>query len=49
MMATWALAAASGLYLLTAWDYAKKGDPGMCLAFLSYSLANAGFIWAGWR
>ncbi len=48
-MATWALAAASGLYLLTAWDYWKQGNIGMCVAFLCYAGANGGFIAAGVR
>lgn len=48
-MATWALAAASGLYLLTAWDYGRAGNVGMCIAFVSYAAANIGFVIAGMR
>jgi hypothetical protein len=32
------------LYLVTAWDYFKKEEPGMALAFGAYALANIGFI-----
>lgn len=45
-MSIWMLAAASVLYLLASIDYFKRGDYGMSLAFVAYSLANIGFILA---
>lgn len=32
------------LYLVTAIDYYKKKDIGMCVAFIAYVLANIGFM-----
>lgn len=48
-MTPWELGLASGLYLMVAFRYLADSQPGMALAFVSYALANAGFIWAAVR
>ena len=40
------LALAGVLYLITALDFALKGNPWMALAFFAYAVANVGFIGA---
>ena len=45
-MNAWQLAAAAGLYLWVAADYAHHGHYGMSFAFVAYAAANAGFILA---
>lgn len=37
---------AVGLYLWQAWNYYAAGQQGMTLGFISYALANVGFILA---
>jgi hypothetical protein len=32
------------LYLVTALDYYRKQDVGMCVAFIAYAAANIGFM-----
>jgi hypothetical protein len=32
------------LYFVTAWDFYRKKDMGMSLAFVAYALANIGFM-----
>ena len=32
------------LYIVTSWDYLKKDEPGMAIAFAAYAVANIGFI-----
>jgi hypothetical protein len=32
------------LYLITSYEYIKRKDPGMAIAFFAYALANVGFI-----
>jgi hypothetical protein len=39
----------AGVYVMVAWEYAAKGQPGMALAFASYAAANVGFAWDVWR
>jgi len=38
------LALVGFIYLGVALDLFLKGNPGMCLAFVSYAVANVGFI-----
>lgn len=38
------LAIVAGIYLFIAFGYWKKGSAGMALAFVSYAVANVGFI-----
>ena len=45
-MSTWALAAATGLYLITAFDLYKQQQHGLAIAFLAYACANVGLILA---
>jgi hypothetical protein len=45
-MKTWALLITIGLYIMTAVDFYMQGNKGMALAFVSYALANVGFIYA---
>ena len=45
-MSTWALGAAGVLYLITAVDFAMKGNWWLALAFIAYAVANVGFIGA---
>jgi hypothetical protein len=45
-MSTWALALATGLYLVTAIDLYIKQQHGLALAFLAYAVANVGLILA---
>lgn len=45
-MTLWELLIAAGLYLSVAVRYYMADNPGMALAWGSYAVANAGFIWA---
>ncbi len=45
-MATWAILAAAGLYLLTAVDLYLKGKLGLSLTFFAYFVGNLGLAWA---
>ena len=48
-MGAYALIIVTCLYLVTAWDFASKGNWPLAIAFASYSAANLGFIWAALR
>ena len=37
------------IYLVVAFEYALKGQPGMCFAFFSYAMANVGFAVDLWK
>ena len=37
--------AVGAVYLLVAIDQARKGSPGMALAWAGYALANVGLAW----
>jgi hypothetical protein len=43
-MATWALSLSVVLYLLTAADFAWRGDWAMSVAFACYGIANVAFV-----
>lgn len=45
-MSSFLLGVCAFIYLGVSVDYAIKGNAGMSLAFLAYSVANVGFIWA---
>ena len=40
------LAVVTVLYLLQAIAFYRTARPAMCLIFVAYAVANAGFIWA---
>ena len=45
-MATWAIVACTGLYLLTALDLFRGKQYGLALTFAAYAIANVGLILA---
>lgn len=49
MMGAGLLLCIGGVYLVVAWEYYSKGQPGMCIAFASYAAANVGFAWDLWK
>jgi hypothetical protein len=44
-MTLWPLLITTACYVVTAWGFYRQGDYGLCVAFLGYSFANAGFIY----
>lgn len=44
-MSVWMLWLVTGCYVLTAYDLAVSGRPGLSLVFVAYALANVGMIW----
>lgn len=44
-MTPWELILAGLLYVSVAIRYWHNEDPAMALAFISYALANVGFVW----
>lgn len=45
----WLLGVVGCIYLACAANYWRDGENGMALAFVSYAMANVGFILAGFR
>lgn len=45
-MTPWELLIAALLYVSVGVRYGLAGNPGMCVAWVSYAVANTGFIWA---
>jgi hypothetical protein len=43
------LLACTGLYVVTAVGFWRDGNGPLAVAFLGYSAANVGFLWAAWR
>ena len=45
-MSAWLIGLVTVIYLAIAVSFLLKGNPGMCLCFVGYCVANVGIIWA---